>query len=190
MKRLIFWSWMDWRREFTTWSVFNFTQETSGHFQPNNFTQELLTTPPQKPYQNKKMKKCELCNSLAKMHCESDHASLYWDCDAKVHATHFLIARHSRTLLCHLYQSFTLWRRSTPRRLPMRAGQGEARRIGIEGKGLLMNRKKKENLDSFIFYEQLGILLIGDGGDGAEVVCCVWWIRQKNGAHIASIIHI
>ena len=47
-----------------------------------------------------------------------------------------------------------------------RSDEGRARRIRSEGNGLLINRKKKENLDSFIFYEQLGILLIGERGDG------------------------
>ena len=60
------------------------------------------------------MKKCELCNSLAKMHCDSDQASLCWDCDAKVHAANFLVAKHSRTLLCHLCQSFTPWKDFIP----------------------------------------------------------------------------
>ncbi|EEF37735.1 conserved hypothetical protein [Ricinus communis] len=64
------------------------------------------------------MKKCELCNSLAKMYCESDQASLCWDCDARVHAANFLVAKHSRTLLCHLCQSFTPWTASGPRLRP------------------------------------------------------------------------
>lgn len=61
------------------------------------------------------MKRCELCDSLAKMYCESDQASLCWDCDAKVHSANFLVAKHSRTLLCHLCQSFTPWTASGPR---------------------------------------------------------------------------
>lgn len=55
------------------------------------------------------MKKCELCGSPAKMFCESDQASLCWDCDTKVHGANFLVAKHSRTLLCHVCQSLTPW---------------------------------------------------------------------------------
>ncbi|KAL3509568.1 hypothetical protein ACH5RR_028969 [Cinchona calisaya] len=52
---------------------------------------------------------CELCNGLAKLHCESDQASLCWSCDFKVHSANFLVARHSRTLLCRVCQSPTPW---------------------------------------------------------------------------------
>ncbi|KAL5797732.1 hypothetical protein ACOSQ2_002552 [Xanthoceras sorbifolium] len=55
------------------------------------------------------MKNCELCKLQARTYCESDQASLCWDCDAKVHAANFLVARHSRTLLCHVCQSLTRW---------------------------------------------------------------------------------
>ncbi|GFZ12947.1 B-box type zinc finger family protein [Actinidia rufa] len=55
------------------------------------------------------MKRCELCKSAAMIFCESDQASLCWDCDAKVHSANFLVARHSRTLLCHVCQSPTAW---------------------------------------------------------------------------------
>ncbi|KAM7275489.1 hypothetical protein ACFE04_017355 [Oxalis oulophora] len=56
------------------------------------------------------MKKCELCKLAAKTYCESDQASLCWDCDSKVHAANFLVARHCRTLLCNICQSLTPWR--------------------------------------------------------------------------------
>ncbi|XP_059661975.1 histone deacetylase HDT1-like [Cornus florida] len=55
------------------------------------------------------MKSCELCRFPARMYCESDLASLCWDCDAKVHSANFLVARHSRSLLCHVCQSPTAW---------------------------------------------------------------------------------
>ncbi|KAG6722424.1 hypothetical protein I3842_03G158900 [Carya illinoinensis] len=58
------------------------------------------------------MKNCELCKAPARTYCESDEASLCWDCDAKVHGANFLVARHSRTLLCHACQSQTPWRAS------------------------------------------------------------------------------
>ncbi|XP_059277814.1 zinc finger protein CONSTANS-LIKE 9-like [Lycium ferocissimum] len=55
------------------------------------------------------MKNCELCNGLARIYCESDHANLCWDCDMKVHSANFLVAKHSRSLLCHVCQSPTAW---------------------------------------------------------------------------------
>ncbi|XP_054813860.1 zinc finger protein CONSTANS-LIKE 2-like [Prosopis cineraria] len=58
------------------------------------------------------MKKCELCRTPARIYCESDQASLCWDCDAKVHGANFLVARHSRILLCHACQSPTPWKAS------------------------------------------------------------------------------
>ncbi|CAL5394368.1 unnamed protein product [Camellia sinensis] len=61
------------------------------------------------------MKSCELCKSAARMYCESDQASLCWDCDAKVHSANFLVARHSRSLLCHVCQSPTPWNASGAR---------------------------------------------------------------------------
>lgn len=56
------------------------------------------------------MKICELCKFPANTYCESDQASLCWDCDAKVHGANFLVARHVRCLLCQTCQSPTLWR--------------------------------------------------------------------------------
>lgn len=58
------------------------------------------------------MNNCELCKSRARTYCESDQASLCWECDAKVHAANFLVARHSRTLLCHICDSRTPWKAS------------------------------------------------------------------------------
>ena len=61
------------------------------------------------------MKKCELCHKVARMYCESDEASLCWDCDLRVHTANFLVAKHSRTLLCHACQSPTPWTGSGPK---------------------------------------------------------------------------
>ncbi|KAH7838845.1 hypothetical protein Vadar_031884 [Vaccinium darrowii] len=61
------------------------------------------------------MKKCELCNSAASMYCGSDRAVLCWDCDTKIHAANFLVAKHVRTLLCHACQSPTPWTGSGPK---------------------------------------------------------------------------
>ncbi|KAK4286217.1 hypothetical protein QN277_002804 [Acacia crassicarpa] len=58
------------------------------------------------------MKNCELCKTPARTYCESDQASLCWECDAKVHGANFLVTRHSRTLLCHACQSLTPWKAS------------------------------------------------------------------------------
>lgn len=56
------------------------------------------------------MKRCELCKVRARTFCESDQASLCWTCDAKVHGANFLVARHSRTLLCRACDSPTPWK--------------------------------------------------------------------------------
>ncbi|RDX80804.1 B-box domain protein 31, partial [Mucuna pruriens] len=61
------------------------------------------------------MKKCELCKVPARIFCESDQASLCWVCDAKVHGANFLVARHSRTLLCRTCLSPTPWKASGAR---------------------------------------------------------------------------
>lgn len=58
------------------------------------------------------MKKCDLCKVPARIFCESDQASLCWDCDAKVHGANFLVARHTRTLLCRICRSPTPWKAS------------------------------------------------------------------------------
>ncbi|CAL9174155.1 unnamed protein product [Musa hybrid cultivar] len=56
------------------------------------------------------VKQCELCDRPARMLCESDQASLCWECDARVHGANFLVARHTRCLLCRSCQSPTPWR--------------------------------------------------------------------------------
>lgn len=64
------------------------------------------------------MRKCELCDSSANMYCESDEATLCWNCDAQVHSANFLVSKHSRTLLCHICQSLTPWNGSGPKLCP------------------------------------------------------------------------
>ncbi|KAL1537768.1 zinc finger protein CONSTANS-LIKE 4-like [Salvia divinorum] len=59
--------------------------------------------------------RCELCSNPARMFCDSDQASLCWDCDEKVHAANFLVAKHSRTLLCHVCHSPTPWKAAGPK---------------------------------------------------------------------------
>lgn len=46
------------------------------------------------------------------MYCQSDNASLCYECDQNVHSANFLVAKHSRTLLCHKCQSPTPWNAS------------------------------------------------------------------------------
>ena len=60
-------------------------------------------------------KKCDLCEGVARMYCESDQASLCWDCDGKVHGANFLVAKHTRCLLCSACQSPTPWKAAGPR---------------------------------------------------------------------------
>ncbi|VFQ83280.1 unnamed protein product [Cuscuta campestris] len=55
------------------------------------------------------MKICALCKGMARLYCDSDQANLCWSCDAQVHSANFLVARHSRRLLCHGCQSPTPW---------------------------------------------------------------------------------
>ncbi|KAG2263090.1 hypothetical protein Bca52824_070169 [Brassica carinata] len=55
-------------------------------------------------------KKCDLCDGVARMYCESDQASLCWHCDGKVHGANFLVAKHTRCLLCSACQSPTPWK--------------------------------------------------------------------------------
>ncbi|KAG2310577.1 hypothetical protein Bca52824_022134 [Brassica carinata] len=52
------------------------------------------------------------------MFCESDQASLCWDCDGHVHGANFLVAKHARCLLCSTCQSPTPWKASGLRLCP------------------------------------------------------------------------
>ncbi|KAL5157188.1 B-box domain protein 30 [Glycine soja] len=54
----------------------------------------------------------------AKLFCESDQASLCWECDAKVHSANFLVTKHPRILLCHVCQSLTAWHGTGPKFVP------------------------------------------------------------------------
>ncbi|KAK3431741.1 hypothetical protein EUGRSUZ_E03673 [Eucalyptus grandis] len=66
----------------------------------------------------KEKKPCELCNNLAATYCGSDGANLCWDCDSSVHGANFLVAKHSRNLLCRSCQGPTPWNASGPRLPP------------------------------------------------------------------------
>ncbi|KAG9139914.1 hypothetical protein Leryth_024279 [Lithospermum erythrorhizon] len=61
---------------------------------------------------------CELCNKKARLHCESDEATLCWECDEKVHGANFLVAKHCRSLLCHVCQTPTPWKASGQKLFP------------------------------------------------------------------------
>ncbi|EPS65041.1 hypothetical protein M569_09739, partial [Genlisea aurea] len=65
------------------------------------------------------MKRCDLCKRKARLQCEADQASLCWDCDSKVHAANFLVARHSRSLLCRVCGSLLSWSAAGSRVLPI-----------------------------------------------------------------------
>ncbi|GAA0145310.1 hypothetical protein LIER_05533 [Lithospermum erythrorhizon] len=61
---------------------------------------------------------CELCSKSARLHCESDQATLCWECDEKVHGANFLVAKHCRSLLCHVCQTTTPWKACGPKLFP------------------------------------------------------------------------
>ncbi|XP_073298550.1 uncharacterized protein [Primulina huaijiensis] len=88
----------------TLWFLpfFKISENICGWVQSRTSTRSLLN-----PMANKG---CELCSKPARMFCESDQARLCWDCDEKVHAANFLVAKHSRTLLCHACASPTQWK--------------------------------------------------------------------------------
>ncbi|KAL1197414.1 B-box zinc finger protein 32 [Cardamine amara subsp. amara] len=50
---------------------------------------------------------CELCGAKADLHCAADSAFLCHSCDAKLHATNFLFARHFRRIICPNCKSLT-----------------------------------------------------------------------------------
>jgi hypothetical protein len=50
---------------------------------------------------------CALCNAEPHVHCESDEAFLCYACDARVHRANFLVARHTRTILCYKCKTLT-----------------------------------------------------------------------------------
>jgi len=68
------------------------------------------------------MKRCELCDCLAKLYCESYEANHCWQCDTYVHSANLLAAKHSRTLLCHVCQSLTPWTGTGPKLVPTVSG--------------------------------------------------------------------
>ncbi|CAD6266031.1 unnamed protein product [Miscanthus lutarioriparius] len=58
---------------------------------------------------------CELCGATARVYCGADEATLCWGCDAQVHGANFLVARHTRALLCRGCARPTPWRAAGPR---------------------------------------------------------------------------
>lgn len=53
---------------------------------------------------------CELCHGPAAVYCVADEAHICWTCDAKVHGANFLVARHTRAVLCGSCGIPTSWR--------------------------------------------------------------------------------
>ncbi|XP_027356504.1 zinc finger protein CONSTANS-LIKE 4-like [Abrus precatorius] len=77
------------------------------------------TKPTKREIDSKKMEECcALCEKRAMMQCDSDQAKLCWDCDEKVHSANFLVAKHSRILLCRLCHSLTPWKASGTKLTP------------------------------------------------------------------------
>jgi hypothetical protein len=114
-------------------------------------------------------KKCDLCNGVARMYCESDQASLCWDCDGKVHGANFLVAKHTRCLLCSACQSLTPWKATGLRLGPTfsvcescvalkNAGGGRGNRVLSENRG-------QEEVNSFESEEDR---IREDHGDGDD----------------------
>lgn len=71
-----------------------------------------------KKKKTEEMEECALCGKRAMMYCESDQAKLCWDCDDKVHGANFLVAKHTRVLLCRACQSSTPWQACGPKLTP------------------------------------------------------------------------
>ncbi|KAL1203054.1 B-box domain protein 31 [Cardamine amara subsp. amara] len=115
-------------------------------------------------------KKCDLCNGVAKMYCESDQASLCCDCDGKVHGANFLVAKHTRCLLCSSCQSLTPWKATGLRLGPtftvcdscvaLKNGGGG----GVSSDRSLLDNRGQE-INSFDSEEDR---IREDDGDGAE----------------------
>ncbi|XP_024379997.1 uncharacterized protein [Physcomitrium patens] len=55
---------------------------------------------------------CELCDGVADLYCAADEAHICWTCDAKVHSANFLVARHTRLVLCEICGIQTPWKAS------------------------------------------------------------------------------
>ncbi|KAG0477244.1 hypothetical protein HPP92_014085 [Vanilla planifolia] len=106
------------------------------------------------------MKRCGLCDRAARMYCESDQACLCWECDAKVHGANFLVARHTRELLCRNCQEQTPWRAAGPRLNPTIsvcescAAVGKAVREGEVEEGLGGGAEMMEEDDDDDEYEE------------------------------------
>jgi hypothetical protein len=59
-----------------------------------------------------KIRGCELCDGEAALYCAADEAHICWACDAKVHGANFLVARHTRAVLCGACGTETPWKAS------------------------------------------------------------------------------
>ncbi|KAJ9550406.1 hypothetical protein OSB04_014451 [Centaurea solstitialis] len=112
-------------------------------------------------------KRCELCKSKAMIYCDSDSATLCWSCDAKVHSANFLVARHSRTLLCQMCQSPTPWTASGERIGPTTASI--CGRCVVEGDSDDDTEERVEGNDSEMGTDSDEIELVDENDDNQVV---------------------
>ncbi|KAJ9550408.1 hypothetical protein OSB04_014453 [Centaurea solstitialis] len=115
-------------------------------------------------------KRCELCKSIAMIYCDSDSASLCWSCDAKVHSANFLVARHSRILLCQTCQSPTPWTACGTRIGPTTASI--CGRCVVEGASDDDTEERVEGNDSEIDTDGIEIELEDSNDDNLVVPPC------------------
>ena len=66
----------------------------------------------ERPRLMSKIRGCELCDGEAALYCAADEAHICWACDAKVHSANFLVARHTRAVLCGACGIQTSWKAS------------------------------------------------------------------------------
>ncbi|XP_024399245.1 uncharacterized protein [Physcomitrium patens] len=104
---------------------------------------------------------CELCDGVAALYCEADEAHICWICDAKVHSANFLVARHTRSVLCGTCGTQTSWRASGANPTPLpgvcaECSQGEAQGECItlnDGNVIDTARVTAESCESAVIFE-------------------------------------
>ncbi|KAL0739048.1 hypothetical protein Bca4012_015258 [Brassica carinata] len=113
-------------------------------------------------------KKCDLCDGVARMYCESDQASLCWHCDGKVHGANFLVAKHTRCLLCSVCQSPTPWKATGLRLGPTFSVCDSCVALKSAGGGRDGGLSSTERIVTENPGQEISGFGNDDGGDGAE----------------------